>query len=170
MSAARPYCSALHSTRYKRWSNELQQDIVILCESPDFCLHIKYYNGNISSWREFYCFNVTCCLNAERGMTDSCSRRKRSFCKLKFNNVNILLSLTWKPNWCSSVSFGVWLPLCRVIKHINHGCLKQPCLDQIIAIRRLFNYHDRPKHYVICSAVYPLQLMSAVRIRVQTTD
>ncbi len=53
-------------------------------------------------------------------MTDSCSKRKLSFCKLKFNNVNIILSLTLRygmasddigytvdENWSSSVSFGV---------------------------------------------------------------
>ncbi len=82
---------------------------------------------------------MTCCLNAEQRMTDSCSRRKMSFCKLKFNNVNIILSLTWKPNWCFSVSFGVWLPLVPYKKHFNRGWL-----DQIIVIRRLFNYRDRP--------------------------
>ncbi len=71
--------------------------IVILCKSPGLYQHMKYYNGNMSSWRELYradCHNVTFCLNAERRMTDSCSRRKMSFCKLKFNNVNIILSLT----------------------------------------------------------------------------
>ncbi len=52
-----------------------------------------------------------------------------SFCKLKFNNVNKILSLTWKPNWCSSVSFGLWLPLVPYKKQNDHGCVKQPRLD-----------------------------------------
>ncbi len=72
-------------------------------------------------------------------MTDSCSRRKMRFCKLTLNNVNRIMSLTWKPNWCSSVSFGVWLPLVPYKKHNNRGWL-----DQIIVIRQLNN--DRPKH------------------------
>ncbi len=62
-----------------------------------------------------------------------------SFCKLKFNNVNVILSLTLKPNRYSSVSFGVWLPLVPCKKHSNRGYLKQPRLDQIIAIRRLLS-------------------------------
>ncbi len=101
-SYAHPGCrsnishSALElNTVQTKKSNEMQQDIVILCESPYVYLPIKYYNGNISSWREsFTALNMACCLNAERRMTDSCSRRKFSFCKLKFNNVNIILSLT----------------------------------------------------------------------------
>ncbi len=39
----------------EKWkSNEIEKDIVILCESPDIYLPIKYYNGNISSWRESF--------------------------------------------------------------------------------------------------------------------
>ncbi len=89
-------CTQHGTNKEEKWeSNEMQQDIVILCESPYVYLPIKYYNRNISSWREsFTALNMTCCLNAERRMTDSCSRRKLSFCKLKFNNVNIILSLT----------------------------------------------------------------------------
>ncbi len=40
-------------------------------------------------------------------MTDSCRRRKLSFCKLKCNNVNIILSLTLRYGMASDIGYTV---------------------------------------------------------------